>query len=369
MKNKIIVVIALLIVVSISLQAQVLSRDTIPSDGSGAKKVLYSLPKKSSIKKFNSKTFSFSIDFAGEFETNLSENNFLGLKIPVTSIGFERYLDSSIVKIYEFPVEIKNTEETLKRFVYFLCNEQAAPLNIISVGNTKVSDFEAIDLIAKSDYELVYSRITVVGNKVFVLLSTVVNQAVKVPERQTDFKLETQRFLNSFSVAKLLPVQSFDLNWVKFVSEKGKFIILMPNTPKESTSEIPQDYGKSFINHTNTSTQSNYGLNRVFYTVSYSEMPVVITNKSFADVMYENSKQSALKRGKTLVAEKDFFYKDIKGKELITEDKDTVYHSRILLYQNKVYFVAMYFYKPLSAPQELYTHIADKYFDSFAIQE
>ncbi len=67
--------------------------------------------------------------------------------------------------------------------------------------------------------------------------------------------------------------------------------------------------------------------------------------------------------------EKDYLYNDYKGKELLTEDEKFIYHSRILYYKQRMFFLFVMVAKPLEAPQEVYESVTNNFFTTFEILE
>jgi len=341
------------------------------SDGIGpGKKLSYSAPKKSRIKTFAAKDFSFVINFAGIPEKETTDTNFIGLKISTTLFEVQRPSDYSFVKIYDFPFELKNSKEVANRLGLKISKNPISGGEIASENHVSVSGFEGKEIVAESDYDISLFKILVVRNRVYVISSVAYKWAINSALKQKDFEAETKRLFDSF---KLLPFSGNPpaevlKDWVQYVSEEGSFKISMPTIPKKSVDETEIEVGKFPVNHFSSTPRSLYDSFNM-YQISYADMPFIITDEKIRDALYEKSKQNALKNGKKLILEKDYLYNDYKGKELLTEDEKFIYHSRILYYKQRMFFLFVMVAKPLEAPQEVYESVTNKFFTTFEIVE
>ena len=135
----------------------------------------------------------------------------------------------------------------------------------------------------------------------------------------------------------------------------------MPGISKKIVEKINTQIGTAFLN------QYGASLDDAVYSATQMNLPLFDTNKKLLDTLYENSKQNSLRNGKTLILEKDFYYKDQKGKEIIAEDGNYIYHSRTLYYKQNLFFLLVMFSKPFKMPQEVYENTANYFFESFEI--
>ena len=345
----------------------------IPSVSSGrgrssSTNSIYSPPKKTQIKSFAAKDFSFTIDFAGTPEKKADEINVVGLKIPMTSFKLQRESDYSFVEVYDFPSELKDSKDAADKLEVRIIKRFGAT---VSAENYIPAAEGAIkEIAAESEDVKVFFKIVAVRRLAYVIAAAAYQPGIRVESKQKAFSSEAKRFLNSF---RFYPVETTQAeksfaDWTGVADDEQGFKVLMPTAPQKFLSSIATELDPIPVNNY-ISTPKSVFEPFYMYQVSVTKTPVAVTDEQYKEKLYDSAKRNALKGGKRLLSENDFFYRDRKGKQWITEDDKVIYHSRILYYDQKIFFLLIILSKPLNAPQELYNQAINKFYDSFEILE
>jgi hypothetical protein len=213
-------------------------------------------------------------------------------------------------------------------------------------------------------------KIVALRRSAYVISAIAYQSSIRAELKQKAFAAETRRFFDSFrfSTVETAQAEQAFADWTEFAAAEQCFKVLMPTAPQKSVSAIATELDPVPLN-TYTSTPKSVYASFYMYQVSVAEIPLVVTEDQYKDKLYDKAKQNALKGGKRLLSENDFYYKNRKGKQWMTEDERLIYQSRILYYNQKLFFLLIMFSKPLDVPQELYNKATNKFFDSFEIQE
>lgn len=88
-------------------------------------------------------------------------------------------------------------------------------------------------------------------------------------------------------------------DWKEFVSEEGRFSVLIPGVPKEVVREIDSPFGKSQGHYFNLSASADFGF-------SYTQFPVTVEVPEFANRLLDRARDGIIEglKGK-LLEEKD----------------------------------------------------------------
>ncbi len=161
-------------------------------------------------------------------------------------------------------------------------------------------------------------------------------------------------------------VAVIDARLKEFVSEDGGFKIKLPGTPRKSVSAVDTAVGQITLNQ-----YSAIG-NAASYLVSYTDYPAPVTDQLELKIRYDNGRDNIIKSaaGSALVDEKDVYFGDHFGRELVVEKVDVTSTYRIFLIQQRLFQMVVITPRLSKAPESIqnsYKETIENFFNSFVI--
>ncbi len=153
-------------------------------------------------------------------------------------------------------------------------------------------------------------------------------------------------------------------NWKEFISEEGRFSVLLPGTPKEVVHEIDSPFGKSRGHYFNLTTFADFGF-------SYTQFPLAVENPELAKRLLDRARDGLLAtlEGK-LSEEKEISLDGHPGRFIKAElaSGDT-YRHKVFIVGSRSYQIVFISRDKGAPPAVLSYHdsAAKKFLDSFKL--
>ena len=148
--------------------------------------------------------------------------------------------------------------------------------------------------------------------------------------------------------------------WKEFASQKGRFKVLMPGTPKQEQAETESDFGKGVL-HMNTAQAG-----KTMYGANYCDFPAKIKKVPLKQVLDSSRDGAVANLEGNLASEKDMKLGKHPGREIrigVAGGK-RLFRARVYLVEQRLYQVVVFGTKKAATSKE-----ADKFLDSFKLAE